>query len=252
MLLYAKRYGIRTSSSQFFFYFISLFTGAAILRSIILRKDNDENAALFDNDANDRLVIFYSIQLGLHLLLFVMHCFADSEPTKYDERIKALQNPCPQISASYVSQLAYFWSTPLLWKGFRNPLTPKDLWDVDPVLTSRGVVPDFEKHLNPVMENAKNKSSNRVVPVNSMTEGKRSGTLVLKTVDEVKKAHSFSLFPAMVRTFGPTFFTGGAMKILYGKKSLLYFPKKSSSLHFFLIPSSFDFQYLVVNYFKLL
>ena len=57
---------------------------------------------------------------------------------KYDERIKVLNNPCPQIKASFLSRLTYFWATPLLWKGFRQPLTTDDLWDMDPVVTSRG------------------------------------------------------------------------------------------------------------------
>ena len=65
LLLGAKKYGIRTSPSQFSFYFLWLFTGAINLRSIILRRDDRDN---FDPDASDRLLIFYATQLGLHVL----------------------------------------------------------------------------------------------------------------------------------------------------------------------------------------
>ena len=65
LLLGAKKYGIRTSPSQFSFYFLWLFTGAINLRSIILRRDDRDN---FDPDASDRLLIFYATQLGLHAL----------------------------------------------------------------------------------------------------------------------------------------------------------------------------------------
>ena len=65
LLLGAKRYGVRTSPSQFLFFFGWLFPGAVILRSIILRRDEED---LYDPEANDRLLIFYATQLGLHFL----------------------------------------------------------------------------------------------------------------------------------------------------------------------------------------
>ena len=62
----------------------------------------------------------------------------------------ALRNPVPQLRASYLSRLVYFWADSLLWRGFRNPLTNSDLWDMDPVVTSRGVVPQFDKYLGTI------------------------------------------------------------------------------------------------------
>ena len=55
LLLLSLRYGIRTSPAQFFFYFFSLITGAATLRSIIFRKmesdANDNYEPIDDNEA---------------------------------------------------------------------------------------------------------------------------------------------------------------------------------------------------------
>ena len=54
LLLLSLRYGIRTSPAQFFFYFFSLITGAATLRSIIFRKmesdSNDNYEPIDDNE----------------------------------------------------------------------------------------------------------------------------------------------------------------------------------------------------------
>lgn len=210
LLLASKYYGIRTSKAQFFYFLASLITGAFTLRSIWLRNDE-----IYDKDATEQLIVFYSIQLGLVGLLFILNCFADSEPIKYDERIRSLSNPCPQISASFLSKLSYFWSTPLIWKGFRQPLTPKDLWDMSPDVTSRGVVPDFDQNLNPIMERSK---LNQTAPVSSMTSRRSVGSLRLKSEEEIKKANGFSIFPAMIKTFGPSFFLGATMKIICGKK----------------------------------
>lgn len=211
------KYGVRTSSTLFIFYFIWLFTGGATLRSAILRKTNAADA--FDHGATDRILIVFSTQYAIHVILFVLNCFSDAEPRKYDERIKSLQNPSPQLKASFPSKLLYVWANPLLWKGFRRPLTTEDLWDMNPSVTSRGVVPDFDINLKPAVEKAKIKSE---VPVNSMSEGSRRGKVTLKTEEEIRKANSYSIFPAMIKTFGPTFFVGSAMKIIYGIKLSTY------------------------------
>ena len=64
--------------------------------------------------------------------------------------------------------------------GFRKPLTPDDLWDLDPKLTSKGQVPKFDSYLD--------------------------------------KAHvDFSILPSILKTFGPMFLHGAAMKIFCGK-----------------------------------
>ncbi len=230
----AKKYGVRTSAAQFFFYFTWIITGAITFRSVINRKIDSEELAYNDPDATDRVLVVYSIQYGLVVIMFVLNCFADAEPKKYDERIKILKNPCPQLKASFLSRLTYVWATPLLWRGFRNPLTAKDLWNVDPKITSRGIVPQFDYHLDPIMQKHKEKvQSSGAVPNNRATMSGSKGSLKLNTEADIKKKQSFSIFPAMFKTFGPMFFAGGAMKIIYGKISL-YFKKnyKSNCLHF--------------------
>ncbi len=88
---------------------------------------------------------------------------------------------------------------------------------MDPEITSRGVVPQFDVQLNPIMERAKLKAESKNVAWSSHTENRRSGSLTLKSEEQVKKDGHFSLFPAMIKTFGPTFFVGSAMKIINGK-----------------------------------
>ena len=90
-----------------------------------------------DPDASDQLLYFYAIQYGLHVLMFFLNCIVDVKPKKYDERIRVLKNPCPKLEAAYFSRLFYFWCDSLLWLGFRKPLVTTDLWDMDPVVTSR-------------------------------------------------------------------------------------------------------------------
>eukprot|EP00095_Tigriopus_kingsejongensis_P003831 maker-scaffold2698_size13172-snap-gene-0.2 protein:Tk03831 transcript:maker-scaffold2698_size13172-snap-gene-0.2-mRNA-1 annotation:"multidrug resistance-associated protein 1 isoform x1" len=179
----SMRYGVHTSPAQFILYFFSGIFGAIAFRSLIKRQTDpryDDN-----QDTVDRLCITFGLQYACILVLLVLNLFAEKKPNIYDPNLERLEKPCPQITASYFSKLVYIWASPLLWKGYRNPLVPEDLWDVDPKLTSRGVVPKFDYHYKQSIDSAHAK----------------------------KKKHS--IYPALFYTFGPTFFVGSAIKMVY-------------------------------------
>ena len=77
---------------------------------------------------------------------------------KINENCEEKKNPCPKGKASYLSQLVYFWAGPFVWRGYKNPLTVSDLWDLDSNLTSNRLVPKFEAILNPLIEKARSKN----------------------------------------------------------------------------------------------
>ena len=86
---------------------------------------------------------------------------------------------------------------------------------MDPAVTSKGVVPSFDQHLDPLMKRAKNDVI-KPVSANFQTGTGRTGSLTLRTEEEIKKVNSFSVFMPMVLTFGPAFFSGALMKIING------------------------------------
>lgn len=60
----------------------------------------------------------------------------------------SLQRPCPETAASFLSRLFYTWFDALAWKGYRNPLENKDLWDMNEEDTSKEIMPVFNKYWN--------------------------------------------------------------------------------------------------------
>ena len=184
LLLLSQRYGVHTSYTQFFFYLLSVVCGAPILRNLVKKQNEEDKYDIVDPDLVDQNCILFGIQYGCVCLLFILNLFADKKPKIYDDKYAKLKNPSPQITASFFSKLTYIWSDKLLWRGFRNPLEPKDLWDVDPKITSRGVVPIFDRHYE-----------------SSVADAKKSG-----------KQHT--IIPALFYTFGPMFFVGSALKII--------------------------------------
>ena len=76
-LVLSLKYGIRTSPTQFFYYLASVITGAITMRSVVQRYQ--EEADSFDPDADERILYLYSIQYGLQSLLFILHCFGNTD-----------------------------------------------------------------------------------------------------------------------------------------------------------------------------
>jgi ATP-binding cassette subfamily C (CFTR/MRP) protein 1 len=124
LLLLTIRYGSRTSSSQFYLYFFWVICGGITLRSIV-RTETSEDPNV--------LLITYTITYVMVCAMFILNLFADSAPSSSKDEAK----DCPRLSASYFSKLIYMWSVKLLWNGWRKPLEPSDLWDLDPKLTSK-------------------------------------------------------------------------------------------------------------------
>ncbi len=189
LLLASLRYGVRSSPAQFIFYLLSTICGAMQLRSVFKRRNHPSFYELDADEPNpdrlDRLSVLFTLQFTCVVLVLLLNMVADSRPSRMDPSYARIQNPCPVISASFVSRLLFEWITPLLWRGFRAPLVHEDLWDMDPSNASPGIVPHFDRNF----ERSKKESEGT---------GKKK----------------ISLFPSLFRTFGPTFLFGSLLKVL--------------------------------------
>lgn len=110
-LLLELRFGVRTSAAQFFFYLTSVICGAVTLRSVV-KAHKDETGA-YDH----RTLTVFSLQYSFLALLFLFNLKSDARAKNYDPSLASLKKPCPQIGASFYTQLTYGWVTKLLWKG---------------------------------------------------------------------------------------------------------------------------------------
>ncbi|XP_047482005.1 multidrug resistance-associated protein 1-like [Penaeus chinensis] len=72
----------------------------------------------------------FVIQFLCHVALFLASCFSDSRSA--NEKGEASEKPSPLLQASLPSRLFFWWTLPLVWRGWRRPLTSDDLWDIEP------------------------------------------------------------------------------------------------------------------------
>ena len=142
----------------------------------------------------------FSILIGSLFMLF-LNCWADSIS---DPDFKKAENPCPQYSASFFNKLFFSWCTPLIVKGYRRPLTPDLLWDLLPTYKSEVVSEKFEKYY----------LTKKEIYTEPKFETKDSESLtILKP--------SLSVLPALIKTFGVSFFTSSILKLISDILSLL-------------------------------
>ena len=109
------------------------------------------------------------------------------------------QSLSPEESASFASRLIYHWFNGLAWKGYKKPLELSDLWDLNTEDKSRQIVPKFDAYWE------ESKKRNRTFVSDDKSE--------IRGVDLKRPRKSTaSILPALVRSFGATFFFGAVLK----------------------------------------
>ena len=140
------------------------------------------------------------------MMMFFLNCWSD---VVTDPEFKKVEKPCPYYSSSFFNRLTFSWCTPLIAKGFKNPLTTEELWDLMPDFKSEAVTKSFEKHYF----HKKEITTSSAKYTQLKDGGETIGTPIVKP--------SASVLPALIKSFGPTFFFGSVMKLCADILSLL-------------------------------
>uniref|UniRef100_A0A2K6KRK6 ATP binding cassette subfamily C member 6 n=1 Tax=Rhinopithecus bieti TaxID=61621 RepID=A0A2K6KRK6_RHIBE len=81
--------------------------------------------------------------LSLVVAQFVLSCLADQPPFFPEDPQQS--NTCPEAGASFPSKAMFWWVSGLVWRGYRRPLRPKDLWSLGSENSSEELVSRLEK-----------------------------------------------------------------------------------------------------------
>ena len=199
LLLISLKYGIRTSPSQFVFYLISVICGASNFQSIV--------------QSSSLILGLFCAHYVLLVILFVLNFFVDIEPQIWNEKHKIMKNPTPQLAASFPSKLFYAWATPLMWKGYKNPLELSSLWSVDPSLTSRGSVPSFDKYYEAPSNQSKNCYVKVPTSVEPMTVEEAKEEINPSATE--KQSKPSSILGPLIKAFGGQFLFGSLLHLIH-------------------------------------
>nr|XP_055221290.1 ATP-binding cassette sub-family C member 6 isoform X2 [Gorilla gorilla gorilla] len=81
--------------------------------------------------------------LSLVVAQFVLSCLVDQPPFFPEDPQQS--NPCPETGAAFPSKATFWWVSGLVWRGYRRPLRPKDLWSLGRENSSEELVSRLEK-----------------------------------------------------------------------------------------------------------
>ncbi|XP_046664340.1 multidrug resistance-associated protein 1-like isoform X2 [Homalodisca vitripennis] len=195
-LLWNKVRGMQTSGVLFVFWMLLAVAGIAQFRTELKQESQ---GVLEDSMFN---YIIYLMYFPTVVIMFILNFFADKQPLKTN--YPKSKNICPEVTASFVSRLFFRWFDSIVWKGFRNPLTPADLWDLRFQDTSSQVVPLFEKQWA--------KKISQITKTSPEQNGfsKSYGTMKDQRRRSTKPV---SILGPIFRTFWKLFLAGGICKI---------------------------------------
>ncbi|UYV60328.1 hypothetical protein LAZ67_1000843 [Cordylochernes scorpioides] len=168
------------------------------------------------------------VQFPVVVMEFLLTWRADARPQlSEDQPLKPKKGKeHPEEFSSYVSKLTYWWFNKLVIKGYKRPLTQKDLWTLQSRESSDVVVPKFEAF----WKKEQAKAARGHIHVLLVTTGccrQQSNLMVNHNVqtDSALIDHSANTPPPSTKqpsilkgffvVFGPTFLTGALFKLFY-------------------------------------
>uniref|UniRef100_A0A182SGU7 ABC transmembrane type-1 domain-containing protein n=1 Tax=Anopheles maculatus TaxID=74869 RepID=A0A182SGU7_9DIPT len=132
--------------------------------------------------------------------MLVLELFPDKAP-KISHYPKT-KKPNPELSSSFFSKLLFLHFDAFAWKGFRNPLTMDEMYDINPQDSARELVPPFDKHWKKSVEKGRKQQT---------ASDRKAGK-----PDIEYKPHSpsnGSVLYTMIRAYGGPFWFAGMLQL---------------------------------------
>ncbi|XP_064172603.1 multidrug resistance-associated protein 1 [Anguilla rostrata] len=212
LVQYERMKGVQSSGVMLIFWLLAVLCATVAFRSKILQ-------ALGQPSSVDvfRCTTFY-IYYALLLLSLALSCLSDSPPL-FSQVVKD-PNPCPELGASFLSKITFWWITGLMVHGYRRPLEESDLWSLNPADQSQAIVPQLVRSWHQECSKAKRLSETSAYfprrPPAGGAQGERPAeeaeVLLVKTA---QKGREPSLLLALCRSFGPYFLISSFYKIIH-------------------------------------
>ncbi|CAL1540417.1 unnamed protein product, partial [Lymnaea stagnalis] len=194
ILILERTRGVRTSGLLFLFWFIYLICEIIRLRSVI------KVATIILNISQGYVSPSIFIHYPCVLFALILSMFVDAKPE--GSISSGDENPCPEKSSSFLSQLTFWWFTGMVVQGYKRALVQTDLWSLNKEDTTEYVANAFYRKWNGTKE------------IFMYKEG--SAILVPYGVGfEESQKPKRSLFHALVRTYIWFFLLAAIYKLIY-------------------------------------
>ncbi|XP_012669991.1 ATP-binding cassette sub-family C member 3 isoform X2 [Clupea harengus] len=216
LIQFERLKGVQSSGVLFIFWALSVLCAIVPFRSKILQASHKEEIA-----DKLRFTTFY-IYFGLILAELILSCFSEKPPHFSD--VVTDPNPCPEYSAGFLSTMTFWWFTRMAIQGYKSPLESKDLWSLNKLDRSEGIVSkllnewEVEKARIQSQQDKQTQALYSKVPSdgtnNHVASGNGNPEEVEVLLSKQKASRQPSFLRSLLRAFGPYFLIGSAYKLL--------------------------------------
>ncbi|XP_038273750.1 ATP-binding cassette sub-family C member 6-like isoform X1 [Dermochelys coriacea] len=161
----------------------------------------------------------YFILLLVEVILF----FFTDWPPFFSKAVND-SNPCPELGASFVSKITFWWFSGLVWKGYQQPLQADDLWSLMKENSSEEIVSQLEREWKKYCNRAKQNTESI-----KYKKDQQSGAGLVETEEtqvllQPEQSQSEPLLKAFWNMFG-TYFLLGTLSLVICDVFLFSVPK---------------------------
>lgn len=140
LLLAERRRGKRSSGVLWTYWLVALTAGIPQLITAITTTIQQ------DRQLPPVLVATFIIQYLGYMVLFIASCVNDV-PSRL-QRLTKTKNQTPEVDASFLNRLLFFYNHPLIWRGWRRPLVSQDIPEVLPKNSAEAVYREWRSTLD--------------------------------------------------------------------------------------------------------
>uniref|UniRef100_A0A8C4YJF2 ABC-type glutathione-S-conjugate transporter n=1 Tax=Gopherus evgoodei TaxID=1825980 RepID=A0A8C4YJF2_9SAUR len=161
----------------------------------------------------------YFILLLVEVILF----FFTDWPPFFSKTVND-SNPCPELTASFVSKITFWWFSGLVWKGCRQPLQVDDLWSLMKENSSEEIVSQFEREWKKYCNRAKQNTESIKYKMDQQSGAGLVETEETQVLLQPEQRQSQPLLKAFWNMFG-TYFLLGTLCLVICDVFLFSIPK---------------------------
>ncbi|KAG0715092.1 Multidrug resistance-associated protein 1 [Chionoecetes opilio] len=161
LLVGERRRGKRSSGLLWTYWLVAVTAGAPQLTTAVTTTSRQ---------LPPLLVATFVVQYLGYVVLFVASSVNDVP--SYLQRHAKTKNPSPEVDASFLNRLIFFYNIPLIWHGWRRPLVYHDLHDVLPKNSAETVYKAWRSSLD--REEGRAWEGSKAPPVTVQTQAKVS------------------------------------------------------------------------------
>ncbi|XP_040848249.1 ATP-binding cassette sub-family C member 2 [Ochotona curzoniae] len=185
------------------FWILSVLCGTFQFQTLI-------RTLLRDSNSNLAYSCLFFISYGFQIMLLILSAFS--------ERGDSSMNP--SVTASFLSNISFSWYDSVILKGYKQPLTVEDVWDVADEFKTKNVVSRFELHMMKELKKARQafqkrqrkksqkKSGARPQSLNKNQSQSQDVLVLEETKKKKKKSGTTKDFPKswLIKTLFKTFY----------------------------------------------